>query len=227
MSGCFESVRLNACVHRLDLSLYWHPKELWGNGVRNPREKSPVPEEFSPDENRSHNAASSRTASPTHYQWAIPAPRSKVQDTLLCLSKIPHCVPIIKYICIHFYLFSCLGQNSSVGCVLGWVPCVMQHGGFDPPQILLVEGIFSLELTWVLNPFPKTLGWEYRCKQSSSPCTHALHGTDSRDPDIRVSGTVDRWRRRRRRCPEWVMLATETPGMHHSQRQNVTISITE
>ena len=28
MSECFESVRWNACVHRLDLSLYSHPKEL-------------------------------------------------------------------------------------------------------------------------------------------------------------------------------------------------------
>ena len=34
MSGSFESVRWNACVHRLDLGLYSHPKEFWGNGVR-------------------------------------------------------------------------------------------------------------------------------------------------------------------------------------------------
>ena len=32
-SGSFESVRWNACVHRLDLGLYSHPKEFWGNGV--------------------------------------------------------------------------------------------------------------------------------------------------------------------------------------------------
>ena len=46
MSGSFESVRWNACVHRLpDLSLYSHPKEFLGNGVRTmltPREKSPL-----------------------------------------------------------------------------------------------------------------------------------------------------------------------------------------
>ena len=29
-----ESVRWNACVHRLDISLYSHQKEFWGNGVR-------------------------------------------------------------------------------------------------------------------------------------------------------------------------------------------------
>ena len=33
-----------------------------------PREKSPLPEKFSPEEDQTHNAASSRTVSPTHYQ---------------------------------------------------------------------------------------------------------------------------------------------------------------
>ena len=35
MSGSFGSVRWNACVHRLDLGLYSHPKEFWGNGAGN------------------------------------------------------------------------------------------------------------------------------------------------------------------------------------------------
>ena len=30
MLGSFESVGWNACVHRLDLGLYSHPKEFWG-----------------------------------------------------------------------------------------------------------------------------------------------------------------------------------------------------
>ena len=30
MSGSLESMRWNACVHRLDLGLYSHPKEFWG-----------------------------------------------------------------------------------------------------------------------------------------------------------------------------------------------------
>ena len=33
---------------------------------------------------------------------------------------------------------------------------MMQRRGFDPPEPS-VEGIFLLELTWVLTPFPKTL----------------------------------------------------------------------
>ena len=35
-SGSFEPVRWNACVHRLDLSLYSHPKEFWGEWSLNP-----------------------------------------------------------------------------------------------------------------------------------------------------------------------------------------------
>ena len=34
ISGSFESLRWNACVHRLDLGLYSHLKEFSGNGVR-------------------------------------------------------------------------------------------------------------------------------------------------------------------------------------------------
>ena len=33
MSGSFESVRWDACIHRLELGLYSYPKEFWGNGV--------------------------------------------------------------------------------------------------------------------------------------------------------------------------------------------------
>ena len=39
-----------------------------------PREKSPLPEIFSPEEDRTHDAASSRTASPTHYQLSYSGP---------------------------------------------------------------------------------------------------------------------------------------------------------
>ena len=68
MSGSFKSVRLNACVHRQDLSFYSHPKEFRGNGVRmhvGYKEKIPLLEKFSPEEYQTHETASSRTASPT------------------------------------------------------------------------------------------------------------------------------------------------------------------
>ena len=38
-----------------------------------PREKSPLSEKFS-SEDWTHSTGSNRTASPTHYQWTIPAP---------------------------------------------------------------------------------------------------------------------------------------------------------
>ena len=64
MSGSFESVRWNACVHRLDLGLYSHLKEFFGNGVRT---------HVNSEEDRTHDTASSRTGNQTHYQLAIPA----------------------------------------------------------------------------------------------------------------------------------------------------------
>ena len=78
MSRSFESMRWNACVHRLDLGLYSQPKEFLGNGVRthfNCKGKIPSSGKFSSEEDRTHHAASSRTASPTHYQQAISAPK--------------------------------------------------------------------------------------------------------------------------------------------------------
>ena len=47
------------------------------------------------------------------------------------------------------------GRNSSVGSA--WARCPQRHG-FDPPLgTFSVEGIFSLELTWVQTPFPPKL----------------------------------------------------------------------
>ena len=76
MSGSFESMRWNACVHRLDLGLYPHPKEFGGNGVRNyANSKGKIPSTGGSVEVRTCNAASRRTASPTHYQLSYPSPK--------------------------------------------------------------------------------------------------------------------------------------------------------
>ena len=94
-------------------------------------------------------------------------------------------------------LLPLLGSEWLIGSVLGSLSCLMQRHGFNPPRrrIFLVEGIFPLELTWVLTPFPQnSFGWEY--KRRSSLSTHAFHRMDSKDPDIHV---IDRW-----------MLATKT-----------------
>ena len=67
MSGSFESVRLNACVHRLDLGLYSHPKEFWGNGVRtHVNSKGKFPSTGASEQDQTHDSTSRRTVSPTH-----------------------------------------------------------------------------------------------------------------------------------------------------------------
>ena len=58
----------------------------------------------------------------------------------------------------------------------------MQCRGFDPPlrRIFPVEGIFPLELSWLLTPFPpNSFGREYKLR--SSLCIHAFNCTDSKD----------------------------------------------
>ena len=76
MSGSFEFMRCNACERRLHLGLCSHPKVFLRNGVRthvNSKAKSLPPEKFFSGKDGTHDAASSRTASPTRYQRAIPA----------------------------------------------------------------------------------------------------------------------------------------------------------
>ena len=71
MSGSLESVRWNAYVQttpRFILSSSFGGKET--EPIWTPREKSPLPEAFS-SEDWTHDAASSRTATPAHYQRAI------------------------------------------------------------------------------------------------------------------------------------------------------------
>ena len=48
-----------------------------------PREKSPLPEIFSSQEDRTHDAASSKTASPTHYQRTISARAPQIKTDVI------------------------------------------------------------------------------------------------------------------------------------------------
>ena len=77
-SGSFESVRWNACVHRLDLSLYSHPKEFWGNGVwTHVNSKGKIPSTGKCPQRRIE-PATLWTASPSTTNWAIAAPAKTV-----------------------------------------------------------------------------------------------------------------------------------------------------
>ena len=57
--------------------------------VLNPREKSPQPEKFSPEEDGTHDVAPSRTVSPTHYQWAIPPKIFHSATPYLSILRVP------------------------------------------------------------------------------------------------------------------------------------------
>ena len=157
-----------------NLGLYSHWKEFCRNGVSthvNSKGKSHLLEKFSPEEDWTHDTASSRTASPTHTTKELFQPHTEEA--------------VMKNVVDHLNSF--WGRNSSlvvfglaVHSVAGWI---LLWGHFP------VEGIFLLELTWVQTPFPKSsFGWEY--KPRSSLCTHAFHRTDSKDPDVHV---LDRW----------------------------------
>ena len=68
MSGSFEFLRWNVCVHRLDFSLYSHPKKFGGggDGVRTHiNSKGKIPSTGGSEEGRTRDAVLHRTASPT------------------------------------------------------------------------------------------------------------------------------------------------------------------
>ena len=96
-SGSFESVRWNACVLRLDLGLYSHPKEFfWG------MEFEPM---ITPRENplyrRRIEPVTLWTASPSTTNWAIPAPKLRSGEIV----KILNCVFQCDH--RHHYLTNC------------------------------------------------------------------------------------------------------------------------
>ena len=77
MSGSFASVQWNACVHRLNLSLYSHPKDFWGNGVRtHVNSKGNIPVTGRSEEDQTCNPASCTTVSPTHNPLSYSCPES-------------------------------------------------------------------------------------------------------------------------------------------------------
>ena len=90
-----------------------------------PREKSPLPEKFSSE--RTHDAASSRTASPTHYQQPILVPASSLKN-IQCLLPSSHTLPApykprpaTKHTC------SLGGDDAGLAAVAVPFPCVCSH----------------------------------------------------------------------------------------------------
>ena len=101
----------------------------------------------------------------------------KVRNACIFTSHMADCTLFWSGVTLVVCWACCPAWCSVVGSILLW-------GEFFP-----IEGIFPLELTWVLTPFPQSaFGLEY--KPRSSLCIHAFHRTDSKDRDIYV---LDGW----------------------------------
>ena len=110
-SGSFESVQWNACVHRLDLGLYSHPKEFFGEWSLNPCElqgKNPQ---------RRIEPAPLWTASPNTANWAIPAPQvcEWYAEHLFSSQRaiiMKRVMPLLRLLLVVVWAASCLATDG-------------------------------------------------------------------------------------------------------------------
>ena len=93
LSGSFESMWWNVCVHRLDLTLYSHPKEVLGNGVRtHVNSKVKTPSTRGSEEGQTWDTASPWTVNPSHYQLSCSDPY--LPSTLVTWPAAQECPPL-------------------------------------------------------------------------------------------------------------------------------------
>ena len=93
MSGFFLACAMECmCTQTRPWIVLWSERVLGGmesEPMLTPEEKSHRLENFSSEEDRTHDAASKRTASPTHYQQAVPA--STACNKYVCSCHSPVC----------------------------------------------------------------------------------------------------------------------------------------
>ena len=166
-SGSFESVRWNACVHRLNLSLYSYPQEFRGNGVRthiNSKGKIPsTRKKFSSEEDRIHDAASSRTASPTHYQRDFDHHCFPPVYNFMKMSNLAYWRrTVVKYFLEHWVIFL-VNFEVQFGTVLRKGLCV-------------VERVDVSAMTFVLDALTCFCCFVCRCRQPDRRawCLHSF-----------------------------------------------------
>ena len=115
------SVCAMECIYaQTRLGLYSHPKELWGNGVRNHvNSKGEIPSTGGSEEVRTHDTASCTTASPTHYQLSYCSPLSCHPRRHRSVCKGPQTLhPVSRE------------SHQSCSCLLGWTQIVPNLGGW-------------------------------------------------------------------------------------------------
>ena len=107
----------NVCMHRQDLSLYSHPKEFLGIGVRTHVDlKGKTPTTRCSYEDQTHDAASLRTASPTRYWLSYSIPKYHIHDPSYSDIFMYLSSPILL---LHLYQVL-LHSSSNDTCVISW-----------------------------------------------------------------------------------------------------------
>ena len=103
-----------------------------------PREKSPLPEKFSSEEDRTHAAASCRTASLTHYQLSYSGPI--YQLTKFERNQVMNCLNTCQ--CKSFLIYSVHQQlfplNTQIP-VLGTIKTIYLNCSNTPSKFTLVS----------------------------------------------------------------------------------------
>ena len=118
-----------------------------------PREKYPLPEKFSSEEDWTHDAASSRTVSPTHYLQAILAPKVwvKLEQSYPQLSHHFHNTVMLRWVLVqcesslNSLTHNCLIIFTTQAC-LRWVlvQCESSLNSLTHNRLI----VFSAQLCW-------------------------------------------------------------------------------
>ena len=156
---------------RLDLGLYSHPKEIWGNGARNHvNSKEKIPSTGGSEEIWTCDAASHRSESPTRYELSYYGPKKQqtqhtcsIQKTIRSINSSPitgaHTLQPTKkqnHSTAYYHSSCCLQDPASTLCVFvcvciiislyGWgYLCVRWYG------IWVLWVIFISLFSWMLQ----------------------------------------------------------------------------
>ena len=162
-SGSFESMRWNACMHRLDLGLYSHPKEFfWGmefEPMLTPREKSPLPENVPRGVSNPRHFGSE----PKHYQLSYSGPGLNL-ETFNRKLRVKAQVDIGLGLILYEEVSSCVGIRGTC------------HITSDPTlssSLLTSDGIETGSINDTCDGFSRLTHW---CCWHWSQCNAAARG---------------------------------------------------
>ena len=138
MSGSFESVQWNACMHRLDLGLYSHSKEFWGmeseTHVKSKGKKSPLPEKILPrggwnprhciKQDSKPNTLPTSDSGPKSQVWLEQEKRGAVLELLLLLRSLSYHCALANLLQAYQESRVCVGVCACVRACASMCVCV-------------------------------------------------------------------------------------------------------